>query len=96
MPGEGVRRRGGARAHGELRGQEEAPGELLLPQPDYKKVYVQLRERWYPPKGFAVTAIDGDVDKGHKVKASPVKSGPKGYWLHNVVTRKAGDSEYQE
>ena len=32
MPGEGVRRRGGARAHGELRGQEEAPGELLLPQ----------------------------------------------------------------
>ena len=35
-------------------------------------------------------------DKGHKVKASPVKSGPKGYWLHNVVTRKAGDSEYQE
>ena len=49
-----------------------------------------------PAEGIAVTAIDGDVDKGHKVKTSLVKSGPKGYWLHNVVSRKAGDSEYQE
>ena len=77
-------------------GKKKRRGNYFYHRPDYKKVYVQLRERWYPPKGFAVTAIDGDVDKGHKVKASPVKSGPKGYWLHNVVTRKAGDSEYQE
>ena len=62
----------GVSAHGELRGQEEAPGELLLPQAGLQKVYVQLQERWYPPKGFMVTAIDEDVDKGHKVKTSPV------------------------
>jgi|TARA_B100000401_G_scaffold344533_1_gene242504 large subunit ribosomal protein L23 len=77
-------------------GKKKRRGNYFYHRPDYKKVYVQLQERWYPPKGFAVTAIDGDVDKGHKVKTSPVKSGPKGYWLHNVVSRKAGDSEYQE
>ena len=57
-------------------GKKKRRGNYFYHRPDYKKVYVQLRERWYPPKGFAVTALDGDVDKGHKVKKSPVKKPP--------------------
>jgi large subunit ribosomal protein L23 len=77
-------------------GKKKRRGNYFYHRPDYKKVYVQLRERWYPPKGFAVTALDGDVDKGHKVKKSPVKSGPKAYWLQNVAERKGGDAEFIE
>ena len=46
-------------------------------------MYVKLRERWFPPPGFAVQAVDGDVSKGHKPKTSPVKGGNQSHWLRN-------------
>jgi large subunit ribosomal protein L23 len=64
-------------------GKKKRQGNHFYHRPDYKKVYVKLSERWYPPKGFAIQAIDGDVEKGHKPKTSPVKSGLKPYWLRN-------------
>ena len=64
-------------------GKKKRVGNYFYQRPDYKKVYVQLKEKWYPPKGFAVTPVDGDAEKGHKPKRSAVKSGPKDYWLTN-------------
>jgi len=64
-------------------GKKKRQGNHFYHRPDYKKVYVKLSERWYPPKGFAIQPIDGDVEKGHKPKVSPVKSGVKPYWLRN-------------
>mmetsp|Transcript_10105 Transcript_10105/g.16159 ORF Transcript_10105/g.16159 Transcript_10105/m.16159 type:complete len:183 (+) Transcript_10105:258-806(+) len=63
-------------------------------RPDYKKVYVQLTHKWFPPKGFAVKAAPPRMMKGKDGEeaqprpkgpppASPVKSGQKHYWLTN-------------
>lgn len=61
-------------------GKKKRRGNYFYQRADYKKVYVQLKEKWFPPKGFAVSAVD---EKGHKPKRSPVKSGAKSYWLTN-------------
>lgn len=68
-------------------------------RPDYKKVYVQLREKWFPPQGFAIKPVEAeatDKKKKHKPKRSPVKSGPKSYWLTNdegTVDDKTNDDD---
>ena len=72
-------------------GKKKRQGNYFYQRPDYKKVYVKLRERWYPPAGFAIQPIDGDPEKGHKPKRSPVKSGPKHYWLTNDDPEDADD-----
>jgi large subunit ribosomal protein L23 len=64
-------------------GKKKRQGNHFYHRPDYKKVYVKLTERWFPPNGFAIQALDGDAEKGHKEKVSPVKSGNKPYWLVN-------------
>ena len=130
----------GARAHHQLRGQEEAPGELLLQPPGlqkgrvghadhtgcrqlvfftistrvgttfhhvifaakapvddtqygpcnqsdtpecqpYEKVYVQLSEKWYPPKGFALTRLTSP-ELGKKVGLLHSPRVFSSYWLH--------------
>ena len=48
-------------------------------------VYVQLKETWFPVRGFAAKPTDGDPEKGHKVKTHPVKSlwHNRSHWLTN-------------
>ena len=64
-------------------GKKKRRGFHYYQKADYKKVYVKLRERWFPPPGFAVQAVDGDASKGHKPKTSPVKGGNQSHWLRN-------------
>ena len=65
------------------KGKKKRRGFHYYQKADYKKVYVKLRERWFPPPGFAVQAVDGDASKGHKPKTSPVKGGNQSHWLRN-------------
>ena len=62
---------------------------------DYKKVYVQLKEKWFPPKGFAVTAEDSNKERAHKhkPKRSPVKS--VNHARHHWINKEAGADDQE-
>jgi large subunit ribosomal protein L23 len=57
---------------------------------DYKKVYVQLHEKWYPPTGFASSpaGADGDAEKRREpLGKNAVKDGEKRYWLESRIAQ---------
>mmetsp|Transcript_16467 Transcript_16467/g.40334 ORF Transcript_16467/g.40334 Transcript_16467/m.40334 type:complete len:130 (-) Transcript_16467:286-675(-) len=78
--------------------KKRAGSKAFFRRPDYKKVYVQLKEKWFPPNVFSVIPRDGDASKGHKEKLSPIKNARhnKNHWLVNGMEPRGPRPEYQK